>query len=323
METINPNASVCLSRSDCLLTQCELSDVVEEFLSWKKSYSKSAYKAYRIWVERFVRFTAKTPERLTIRDYIEFSDYVKSEFAPMSVQYALNIVHNLLRYFSEQGRLQFPMYLVRVPKARAESHYSITETEYEKLLAYISARDSGTKLRDQAMLMLLHDTGMRLGELLSLEVSDVQSEMSGTVRTEKTTQRRRVFWEQETHRTFMKYLDGRSSGGSTALFLGASRGKPVRCISPRGVQHMLTTACAGAGLTARICPHSFRHAFIHRMAKRGVPDAIIATLVGHSTPHTIAHYTKLSRPELESMYRFGPENLTYPHGRFAGIVLAG
>ena len=156
-------------------------------------------------------------------------------------------------------------------------------------------------LRDLAMIMLLHDTGMRLGELLSLEIEDIQEDRSAVIRTEKTMRSRRVFWNTGTDDVLQQYLVDRVNNGPVdidALFITKCL-RTSKPIGNRTVERSFKVAFQRAGLIRKLCPHSFRHAFIHRLAKLGVPDAIIAQLVGHSTPTTIAHYTKLSRPELK------------------------
>lgn len=156
-------------------------------------------------------------------------------------------------------------------------------------------------LRDLAIIMLLHDTGMRIGELISLEIEDVEQDCSAVIRTEKTCRERRVFWNPDTDNVLQRYLVERVNGGPSdldALFIAGRPNNRGR-ITGRTVERMFQIVLGKAGIARKLCPHSFRHSFIHRLAKLGVPDAIIAQLVGHSTPTTVAHYTKLSRPEFK------------------------
>jgi site-specific recombinase XerD len=280
------------------LTSSNNHELVEEYLSWKGSYALAASRCYRLWVERFQAFVNKPPEALSHIDYAAFAKSISGRHAPKGIQFALNIVHNYLRFYSEQGRLRFPLYLAQVPKARSNSHAAITEGEYQRLVAYLrSCRP--LPLRDLAIVMLLHDTGMRIGELLSLEIEDIEQDRSAVVKTEKTVRERRVFWNPDTDSILHQYLVERINHGSTeceALFTGNGHHFD-HVITRRGVGHMLKRNLLRAGIEKKICLHSFRHTFIHRLARLSVPDAIIAQLVGHSTPATIAHYTKLSRPE--------------------------
>lgn len=280
-------------------------DCIEEFLAWKKSYTQWAYRRYRIWVTRFQEFANCRPEEMRASDYVGFADWVKSNFSPKCAQYALNITHNYLRYYSEQGRLKFPMFLIRVPRARSESHYCLSETEYQAMLDGVVSLPGAIARRNEAIVRMLHDTGMRVGELVGLNVDDVNEERCARIPTEKTVEDRYVFWTPETQKALTRYrrewvqaFGGRDKlvGSSDAPLFVSSRGADVR-ITARSVERAIKQMSERAKLVANICPHSFRHAFIHRMARKGVPDSVTASLVGHTTPMTVAHYTKLSRTE--------------------------
>lgn len=277
--------------------------LISQYLEWKGSYARRASVAYALWVRRFQEFTNKAPEALTIGDWTAFARSLEGRFAPKSVEFALNIIHNYLRFWLEQGRLRLPLYLARVPKAMADSHQAITEAEYQQLVAALR-QPGATAWRDLAVIMLLHDTGMRVGELVALEIEQIEADMSATIRTEKTVQRRQVFWNRDTddvlHRLIVERVNARTPADWLFVRNHETGKKPL---TTRSVQRLVAQACHRAGITRHLSPHSFRHAYIHRLAKLAVPDAIIANLVGHSTPHTIAHYTKLSRPEFEGFAR--------------------
>jgi len=237
---------------------------------------------------------------LSHTDYAAFADSLRGKHAPCGIQFALSIVHNYLRYFAEQGRLRFPLYLAKVPTGARQSHESIEEGEYKQIVEILRTKNP-ISLRDLAMIMLLHDTGVRIGELLSLEVEDLEEDYSAVIRTEKTIRQRRIFWNADTDNVLQQYLVERVNRGpveTEALFI-TRYCRSAKGIGRRSVERILKEAVRKAGINKKLCLHSFRHSFIHRLAKLSVPDAIIAQLVGHSTPGTIAHYTKLSRPEFK------------------------
>ena len=278
--------------------------LIKQYLEWKESYARRASESYAIWVRRFREFTNKAPEALTLGDWTAFARSLPGRFAPKSVEYALNIIHNYLRFWHEQGRLRYPpLYLARVPKAIACTHHAISEEEYQLLVAELRQKgDQG--LRDLAIIMLLHDTGVRVGELTSLEIEQMEEDCSAIIRTEKTVQRRQIFWNQDTDDVLQRYLVQRiNRKASTDWLFIKQQGKPEKPLTTRMAQRIVQRMCRSAGIKRHLSPHSFRHAFIHRLAALGVPDAIIAQLVGHSTPHTISHYTKLSRVEFEQFAR--------------------
>jgi len=278
--------------------------LVRHYLEWKSSYAPCAANRYAIWVRRFQAAINKAPEDITVGDWSAFARSLSGRFAPKCVEYALNIAHNYLRFWFEQGRLRrLPLYLARVQKAIACSHAAATEEEYQAMVQALRLKGDEA-LRDLAMLMLLHDTGMRVGELVALEIEQIEEDASATIRTEKSVQRRRVFWNQGTDDVLHNLIVERiNSGALTDWLFVAKQGNGEKAITTRAVERIIDNACKLAGIERHLSPHSFRHAYIHRLAQLGTPDAIIAQLVGHSTPHTIAHYTKLSRPEFSDYAR--------------------
>lgn len=276
---------------------------IDQYLKWKKTYAPRAAKAYEVWIKRFQNYTNKAPEELSLADWTGFAGSLEGCFAPKSLEFALNVIHNYLRFWNEQGRLRhFPLYLAKVPKATACSHNAATEQEY-RAMVQILARRGDQGLRDLAILMLLHDTGMRVGELVQLEIDQIEEDASAVIRTEKTVQRRRVFWNPETDDVLHLWIVHRLNCGATTDWLFVCEGKPELRLTTRSVQRMVKWAAKNAGIARKLSPHSFRHALIHRLAKLGVPDALIAQVVGHGSPHSISHYTKLSRPEFEEIAR--------------------
>lgn len=281
-------------------------ELIEEFLSWKKSYRPCAANRYRSWVTRFQVFVNKNPESLVFQDFVAFSDTIRDKYAPKTIQYAHNIIHNYLRFYSEQGRLGFPLYFVRVPRARAESHRVVTEKEVALILKSM-VRSTPIGMRDELIVRLLYDTGVRVGELVSINVEDTNETPSVIIETEKTVDERIVFWTDEADRLLRKYLEWRRRQGfkSHALFVGMSKGNGGHRLTARSVERVIKRLCQQSNVNERTCPHSFRHAFIHRMARRGLTDAVVARLVGHRTTHSVIKYTHLSRMETEAFYKHG------------------
>jgi integrase/recombinase XerD len=264
---------------DALLTSSSNKSLIEEYLCWKKSYTRTAYRAYKLWVTRFQEFVNRPPESMVAADYTAFACSLQGRHASRGIEFALNVVHNYLRYFAEQGRINFPLYMARVPRGITQSYEAFEEEEYRAVVASLQSQGRN-RLRNLAMIMLLHDTGMRIGELLSLEIDDLEEDCSAVIHTEKTVRHRRVFWNGDTDNVLQRYLVERINQGSKeteSLFLSDYR-PAAKAITRRSVDRILKIALEKSGIERRLCLHSFRHAFIHRLAKLSVPDAIIAQL---------------------------------------------
>jgi site-specific recombinase XerD len=283
-------------------------ELIEQYLEWKKCHAPVAAEKYAIWVRRFQAMINKAPEAFTVGDWTAFAKSLEGRFAPKTIQFALCIVHNYLRFWHEQGRLRsLPLYFARIPKAIANSHNAISEDEYRLIVENLREKGNDA-LRDLALVMLLHDSGMRVGEIVQLEFDQIEEGASAVIRTEKTVQCRRIFWNAETDNVLQRLIVQRVNSGTQSDWLFVGCGKGTResrggHLSPKTVQRAMKRAVQEVRIERKLSPHSFRHAFIHRLAKMGVPDALIAQAVGHGSPHSISHYTKLSRPELEEIAR--------------------
>ena len=177
---------------DVCLTSSNNSDLIHDYLSWKRSYTKKAHISYQIWIHRFQEFVNKPPELLRHSDYTAFALSLRGKHAPRGIEYALNIVHNYLRFFAEQGRLRFPLYLARVPKGDAQYHEAVEESEYVRIVGTLRAKHP-RPIRDLAIIMLLHDTGVRVGELLSLEVGHLEEDYSAVIKRKSRSGRDAYF----------------------------------------------------------------------------------------------------------------------------------
>ena len=280
-------------------------NLVDEYLRWKKTSTRTAAKSYAIWVRRFQKFVNKPPEELVLDDWTLFFESLDKSYAQSNVSYGMMVISNYLRFWHQSGRLsRLPISLIRGRQAEVKSHHAVTDEEYALLLSYLLKRGEKA-LRDQLILCLLHDTGVRISELLNLEIGDViGGDCEAVIKTAKTTTFRRIFWGELSEGLLQRYLVVRMQTDDESEWLFPSRRKGYDGpLQARSVQRMLRGLCEEAGISSKICPHSFRHAFIHKHALAGVPDSIIATLVGHSTPHTVSHYTKLSRKEFEDVAR--------------------
>src|SRR5690242_6022108 len=128
--------------------------------------------------------------------------------------------------------------------------------------------------------MLLHDTGMRVVELVSLQIEQIESDASVAIQSEKTVERRRVFWNLDTDEVLHALIIQRVNhgDGSEWLFTSSRAVRGNQPLTTRSVQRIIERTARSAEIRRHLSPHSFRHGFIHRLAALSVPDAIIAQL---------------------------------------------
>lgn len=171
---------------------------------------------------------------------------------------------------------------------------SLEKREVDRL---VRAVEQDRSKRNLAIIHLLRHTGLRVGELCALRLSDVvSSERRGTVtvRSGKGNKHRVVPLNNDARKAIREYLDVRPKIGDDHLFIG-QRGDPLR---PQGVELLVKQYATQAGLE-NVTPHVLRHSFARQALDSGTDLVTVATLLGHQRLETTAIYTKPSERDLE------------------------
>jgi integrase/recombinase XerC len=180
---------------------------------------------------------------------------------------------------------------VNTPK---QAPKSLPKREVDRLVR--QAERAGAK-RDLAVLEVLRHTGIRVGELCALGLSDVViGERKGTltVRSGKGGKYRRVPLNADARRALAAYLAVRPASADDRLFRGAG-GRPL---GPQGVADLVAKHARRAGLEG-VTPHTLRHTFARRLLDEGASLVDVAALLGHEKIETTAVYTRPHPRDLE------------------------
>ena len=188
--------------------------------------------------------------------------------------------------------------LIRLP---AQAPKAISDEDVARILARLPHED----VRNRAIILLLIDTGCRVGGLASLTLEAVNVPARYALVVEKGTKARRVYFTAVTAEALALYRLVRPASESDALFV-SPRGEPI---SANGVRQMLERVGERAGVTGRINPHSFRHAFARSFLKNGGNLAALGRILGHApgSQVTAQYYAVWDDRELQEYHeRFSP-----------------
>lgn len=204
-----------------------------------------------------------------------------------------------------------------LPKIRVEfvPPRIATEGEYVKLLSVIPKKGF-IHLRNEAMARLLWDTGMRNGEMMSLNLKDVSGKpevyrsrkvYSCVIRTEKSRgvkPVRQIFWTDTTHAVLKVYIKARAEYEShvdfvdpEALFVGATNNGAGKRLSTGAVDILLRKYSKLAKIPT-MNAHSFRHARARNIIEKGGVDSDVMNILGHSNINSSRIYTFLYGKDL-------------------------
>jgi integrase/recombinase XerD len=162
-------------------------------------------------------------------------------------------------------------------------------------------------LRDRAMLEVLYGSGLRVSELATLKLAEINLEDGFLVCRGKGGKERIVPLGRSSGRAVGRYLaeirPRLDHGGREELFL-SRRGRPF---TRQGVWKLLRQHAVTAGLAARISPHVLRHSFATHLLERGADLRSVQLMLGHSQITTTQIYTHVTRERLRRVYdKFHP-----------------
>jgi site-specific recombinase XerD len=192
------------------------------------------------------------------------------------------------------GRItELPTATVKGVPAAPRSPKSLPKRDVDRLIR--EAQKGNT--RNLAIVQLLRHTGLRVGELCALRLSDIRtSERKGSVlvRSGKGDKDRTVPLNHDVREALEAYLKVRPEAADDHLFLG-QRGEPLQT---DGVQLIVRKLARRAGLE-QVTPHVLRHSFAKHVLDAGEDLATVSRLLGHERLETTAIYTEPTARDLE------------------------
>jgi integrase/recombinase XerC len=160
--------------------------------------------------------------------------------------------------------------------------------------------------RDKALILVMYSGGLRISELVSLSLKNMESDYSGARVIGKGNKERFVFFSEEAQEALAAYLPSRQSrlikksGNSRpdSLFL-SSRGMPI---SIPGVRWIIARYSDRSGLGKSVHPHSLRHSFATHLVNSGCDVRVVQELLGHASISTTQRYTHVDTERLKKVY---------------------
>lgn len=250
----------------------------------------------------------KDPLDATATNLNSYMLYLEKEgFSPATVSRKIAALRSFYRYMlDEQMISEDPTVELKPPKVEKKAPHILTVDEVDKLL---SRPDTTTMkgLRDRAMLELLYATGIRVSELINLQLSDIDIKRSFVICREKNKERWIPFGEK-TRQALNLYLkharDVLLKGNENEFLFTNCSGKPM---SRQGFWKVLKGYASDIGITEDITPHTLRHSFATHLLQNGADLKSVQEMLGHADISTTALYTNLNMNKLRHVY-----NNTHP-----------
>ena len=251
-----------------------------------RNYSPRTIQSYVAGVARLAKHFNRSPDQLTVEQLREFQLHLLEQQVSWSL---FNVVVSALRFFygTTLGRPETVPFIAYGKRQRSlPAVLSVDEVR-----ALFDAVPPG---RDRVLLQTAYACGLRIGELVHLQVADIDSaRMVVTVRQGKGRKDRQVPLSERLLVTLRCHW--RTHRSRPWLFPGQSADRPLH---PSNVQRLFQAALARAGIAKRATPHTLRHSFATHLLEAGVDLVTVQRLLGHGSLSTTAHYLHVSRRHL-------------------------
>lgn len=280
-----------------------------EYLKFEKGLSENTLEAYGRDLSKFLAYLKQrkieNPRDVKRSDILAFVGQLLDEGAAFSSSARhLSSIKSFFRFLILEGDITVnPADNLESPKIRRKLPEVLTVQEVEQLLSSPNVV-SLTGLRDRAMFELMYATGLRVSELLSLEVDDVNLS-AGYVRCLGKGRKERIvpvgktasFWvERYIGRSRQKLIKGTVN---RTLFVNAKGRKMTR----QGFWKLLNKHIEHAGITKEVTPHTLRHSFATHLLENGADLRSVQEMLGHADISTTQIYTHLTKTHLREVYQ--------------------
>lgn len=275
---------------------------VEKFISYleiEKNYSKHTILNYTLDLEEFFKFAQQTPvekiDYLFLRRYL--AELRTKEYRPRSLARKLSALRSFFKFLDREGLIKNnPTTLLMSPKLDKPLPKFLSE---EEMVTFVDAPviDQLLGRRDHAILETLYSTGIRVSELVGLNIEDVDF-ISNIVKVAgKGKKERLVPIGNRALESINAYLRTRKEK-SNVLFLNKNGTR----LSSRGVCNLTHKYIQALSMEKKVSPHVLRHSFATHLLNRGADLRSVQELLGHVNLSTTQIYTHISTERLKKVY---------------------
>ena len=284
---------------------------IDSFISYLhnvKQSSTNTQMSYQRDLKKFMAFCENrgiaSVHDLKAQDLETYVNVMGEEqFKPATVSRNIASLKAWVHFLQEEGVLQEDISsTLKVPKIEKKIPEIMSMNEVGTLLDQPSS-DNPKEIRDKAMLELLYATGIRVTELISLQLEDLNLQMN-YITCKDGNKERMIPFGLKAHTAWIRYIEFAREkmildSQSHILFVNCS-GKPM---SRQGFWKLIKYYAKKAGITADITPHTLRHSFAAHLVENGADLKSVQEMLGHSDISTTQIYANMNHNHLREVYK--------------------
>jgi tyrosine recombinase XerC len=275
---------------------------IEKFMRYleiEKNYSQHTIDNYRLDLGEFKQFlgdlSLEKIDYLVLRKYL--AKLKEKNLKVRTVNRHLSTLRSFFKFLVREGHLKNnPIVSLFSPKQEKHLPLFLTEEEVTKLIMIVQTKDE-RGLRDRAILETFYSTGIRVSELMGLNIQDVDF-IGGVIKVLGKGKKERLAPIGDVAIASIRaYLEKRKKQ-EEALFLN----KSGRRITDRGIRNIVVKYVRLASIKRGVSCHTLRHSFATHLLNRGADLRSVQELLGHVNLSTTQIYTHLTTDRLKSVY---------------------
>ena len=275
-----------------------------DFLLHEKRYSIHTADSYCLDIELMQRYFSELDLDITELDKDDLKDYlgaIYTEVKASSLRRKIVAIRQFYLLLHKRKIIEDnPALTLTGPKKDEVLPRALRREEMAKLIEYNYPQNL-KGLRDRAIIEMLYSSGVRVGELVSIKIKDLDFKEKTVYILGKGKKARLLPVTSQALDSIENYLLKRPGGKEKESIVFCNlKGEPL---TERGVQYIIDNLAKNCGIYRKVTPHMLRHSFATHFLENGMNLRYIQSLLGHSNLSTTEIYTHLSIEELTKVYR--------------------
>ncbi|MFC1571416.1 tyrosine recombinase XerC [Candidatus Margulisiibacteriota bacterium] len=272
------------------------------YLKTERNYSSHTISNYQRDLQFLVSFIkGRKPDRAAAREFLLALE--KKRYSRRSIARKLSSARSFFRYLAREKLVkQNPFENLLTPKLPKRLPNFLYPEELKRLLGAPESK-SPQGLRDLAILEVIYGTGLRVAEIVRMNLNDIDFDEGEIKVLGKGSKERIVLFGSHARAALHIYIEGGrpqllASKKNAAIFV-SRRGKRI---TARSVERMIVHYTKKAGITKKVTPHTLRHSFATHLLSGGADLRMVQELLGHVSLSTTQVYTHITKERLKEVY---------------------
>ncbi|NFT91093.1 integrase [Clostridium botulinum] len=298
MEKVFIGLTISKDENKTYISSDKVYNYVEMFICAKQveGCSEKSIKYYKSTINNMLKIIKKPVKQIItedIRSYLAYY-YKNSRCSKVSIDNIRRIISSFFSWLEEED------YILKSPVRRIHKIKTtkvVKETYSDENLEIM--RDNCSSIRDLAIIDLLNSTGMRVGELVGLNINDIDFNERECIVLGKGDKQRKVYFDAKTKIHLKKYIESRNDNNE-ALFVSLQN--PYKRLQISGVEIRMRQLGHKLNIN-KVHPHKFRRTLATRAIDKGMPIEQVQQLLGHQKIDTTLQYAMVNQSNVKIAHR--------------------